>query len=104
MMHSRTRALAFGAALFAMVSWGCGGGGGDSTPAPTPVALSLSGPSGPFFIGSIYTFTSNVQGGTWGNYAPSIVSINNGTVTGLASGEVTIWVDAKGSARRSCCG
>jgi hypothetical protein len=90
------RTRAFGIALLVMTAWGCGGGGGDSTPAPTPVTLTLSGPESPYFIGSNYTFTASVQGATWGNDAPSIVTINNGTMTGLASGNVTIWADARG--------
>jgi hypothetical protein len=98
MMHSRTRALAFGAALFAMVSWGCSKDGGNPAgPDPTPQAQTyalsgrVTGSGGTGINGATVTVTDGPNAGR------SATADGNGnyTITGLQPAGFTARATAR---------
>lgn len=98
-------------AVLAMLTIGaaCGGdGGGSSTrPSATITSISVTSSGATLLLGSTETFTAtatrsdgstqSVTGGAWGTDAPGVATATNtGAVTGVGSGEVTVFVDASG--------
>jgi hypothetical protein len=81
--------------------------GSPSAPG-TPTSITVSSTGGHVFLGGTETFTATVAlsnstiqaltSGTWGTDAASVATVvaTSGLVTGLASGEVTVFVDAQG--------
>jgi len=85
-----------------LVSCGGGGGGGGAAPTPTVTGIAITGPEGPYLVGSSYTFSATVTlsngqtqaaSGTWGGDAPTVGTMANGLFAGVSPGEVTIWID-----------
>jgi hypothetical protein len=102
-------------AVTAALGAGCGKGNngqfngtptGPSSTAITSISVSSSGPT--LLVGNTETFTATatlangttqpLSGGVWGLDAPTIASVqgSTGVVKGLASGAVTVFVDAQG--------
>ncbi len=101
--------LGFGVVILAVGSVACGGGGSSTptAPSPTTTSITVNFTGTQLFLGATETFTAtatlsngttqNVTTGTWGTDAPSVATVTPaGAVTGVASGEVTVFVDFQG--------
>lgn len=101
------------AGLFCVVSafvvlGACGGKGSPTASTPTIVSITVSSSGGTLVLGITETFTATavmsngtsqaLVGGTWGTDAAAVATINpaTGLVTSVATGDVTIFVDAQG--------
>lgn len=98
------RAWIVGLVVFGLASASCG----HHTPtSPTATSITIQSSGGLLFLGATEAFqavitfsdgsTQTITAGTWNTDAPSIATVDaTGHVTGLASGNVTIAVDAQG--------
>lgn len=83
-------------------------GGGPNTPGPTPTSITVTSLGPNLLIGVAETFTATLvmsngttqtlTGGTWGSDTPGVATVNasTGAATGVARGDVSIFVDAQG--------
>lgn len=80
-------------------AFACGGGGSSTPTAPSVTAPVISTPNTSVYVGQSVTFTAT-GGGTirWGGDAPGVATVDQttGRVTGVGSGNVTIWAENAG--------
>lgn len=94
--------------LVSVVMAACGGSSPTAPATPTATSITVNSASTHLFLGNSETFTATVTlsngttqvltGGTWSSDASAVATVVAGTgaVTAVASGEVTIIVDAQG--------
>lgn len=94
--------------LVSVAMVGCGGASPTAPATPTATSITVNSASTHLFLGNSETFTATVTlsngttqvltGGTWSSDASAVATVVAGTgaVTAVASGEVTIIVDAQG--------
>jgi hypothetical protein len=86
----------------------CGGGGGTpSAPTPTVQGVTVTSSSDLLFIGASESFSASaslstggtqpITNGSWGSDTPGVATVDSsGRVTGVGSGQATIFVDYQG--------